>query len=86
MEPIIESIVSAAPAAKTPLRSVAHDKWSTRKNPRYFVWYAFLADPANKQASAPKKLTLYCHIDYGIESIDVPNDERWICEFYKLVE
>lgn len=56
MEDNIDNKVNAAPAANTPLRRVAQDKSCLTKYPRYFVWYAFLADPANKHASAARKL------------------------------
>jgi len=58
MEANMDSKVKAAPAANTPLRRVAQDKSCLTKYPRYLVWYAFLADPANKHASAPRKLIL----------------------------
>ena len=52
----MDNKVKAAPAANTPLRRVAQDKSCFTKYPLYFVWYAFLADPANRHASAAKKL------------------------------
>ena len=54
----MDNKVKAAPAANTPLRRVAQDKSCFTKYPLYFVWYAFLADPANRHASAAKKLIL----------------------------
>ena len=58
MEANNDNNVKAAPAAKIPLRSVAQDKLFEANIPLYFVWYAFLAEPANKQASAPKNVIL----------------------------
>lgn len=58
IDPASDNNVKAAPAANTPLRRVAQDKSPPPKIFRYLVWYAFLAEPANKHASAPKKLTL----------------------------
>lgn len=50
--------MKAAPAANTPLLNIWQEGGVSVSNVLYLVWYAFLADPANKQISAMKKNTL----------------------------
>uniref|UniRef100_M8C446 Uncharacterized protein n=1 Tax=Aegilops tauschii TaxID=37682 RepID=M8C446_AEGTA len=50
--------VKAAPAAKTPLRSVSQESGSPLKIPLYRVWYALRTDPASKHAAATRKVNL----------------------------
>jgi hypothetical protein len=50
--------VKAAPAAKTPLRSVSQEIGLPFQMPQCRVWYALRTDPANKHASAMRKVNL----------------------------
>lgn len=75
MEANKDKKVKAAPAANTPLRRVAQDKSCVPNNPRYFVWYAFLADPANKHASAPRKLILIFAVP-RLYQFSIPHQEE----------
>lgn len=50
--------MNAAPAPKTPFLKVAQERVSPPIIPLYFVWQAFLTEPASKQISAIKKNNL----------------------------
>ena len=50
--------VKAAPVAKTPFLNVSQDSLLFPMMTLYFVWYAFLAEPANKHTSAMIKHSL----------------------------
>lgn len=77
--------VKAAPAAKTPFLRVSHDGGFSPMKALYFVWYAFLAEAANKHTSATMKVSLKWKID-KIDCKDSGNLRRKFLVKVKLIK